>query len=389
MDYFFLMRYQYLLAIIFLPLLVVSCSISKKAVDVYPSVSITGVRLLNVKTLPSNLMYKDVKVGGLSSIDYDAKQNVFYAISDDPGALGPTRFYELSIPIHENGIDTVLINSMHRITGPGGQAYSDVSKDRFHSADDESMRYDAVHNLFVRGTEGQRIKTEAGVTYQNPEVVTMDKNGHFVFQFKLADNMQYHTQELGPRHNSVFEGLSYSLDNKYVYVSVEDALYEDGNGAGLGDSTGYIRIMKLNRKHKKQVAQYAYIVDPVQRAPQGGSKKINGVTDILAYSKNTFLVTERSWSIGKLSSDIRVYMADFSRASNVARVKSLLHAPNVIPIEKKLLINFSNLGIYVDNVEGASWGPVLPNGHKTLLFVTDNDFLPERKMQFYCFEIIP
>lgn len=47
-----------------------------------------------------------------------------------------------------------------------------------------------------------------------------------------------------------------------------------------------------------------------------------------------------------------------------------------------------DLGIYIDNVEGVTFGPVLPNGHKTLLFVADNNFNPLEKTQFLLFEVI-
>jgi len=36
-----------------------------------------------------------------------------------------------------------------------------------------------------------------------------------------------------------------------------------------------------------------------------------------------------------------------------------------------------------------TFGPDLPNGHKSLLFVADNNFSPLEKMQLLLFEIIP
>lgn len=45
------------------------------------------------------------------------------------------------------------------------------------------------------------------------------------------------------------------------------------------------------------------------------------------------------------------------------------------------------LGIYVDNIEGVTFGPLLPNGNKTLLLVADNNFNPIQKSQVLLFEI--
>jgi hypothetical protein len=60
-----------------------------------------------------------------------------------------------------------------------------------------------------------------------------------------------------------------------------------------------------------------------------------------------------------------------------------------LPVSKKLLINMDDLGIFIDNIEGVTFGPDLPNGHKTLLFVSDNNFNPLEKMQLLLFEVIP
>jgi hypothetical protein len=48
-----------------------------------------------------------------------------------------------------------------------------------------------------------------------------------------------------------------------------------------------------------------------------------------------------------------------------------------------------DLGVFTDNIEGVTFGPVLPNGHPTLLFVADNNFAAYQRSQFFLFEIIP
>lgn len=56
---------------------------------------------------------------------------------------------------------------------------------------------------------------------------------------------------------------------------------------------------------------------------------------------------------------------------------------------KTLLLDLSSLGISLDNIEGASWGPVLPNGHRSLVLVSDNNFNPAQFTQFLAFELVP
>jgi len=63
--------------------------------------------------------------------------------------------------------------------------------------------------------------------------------------------------------------------------------------------------------------------------------------------------------------------------------------PVLRPVKKDLLLNMDDLVIFTDNVEGASIGPKLPNGHQTIIFVTDNNFNVKEQTQFLVFEVIP
>jgi len=43
------------------------------------------------------------------------------------------------------------------------------------------------------------------------------------------------------------------------------------------------------------------------------------------------------------------------------------------PVRKRLLVDFATLGLrHVVNVEGMAWGPRLPTGERTLVFVSDD-----------------
>ncbi len=194
-------------------------------------------------------------------------------------------------------------------------------------------------------------------------------------------------EEKGPRRNSVFEGLSFADDYKTVFVNVEEPLYNDGSRAGLNDSTGIIRIIKFDVATKTPVAQYAYRIDAVAHSPvPQGAFILNGISEILSAGKNKLIVIERSFSTGMPGCTIKIYLADLTSAENIKDEASVDNEP-VKMISKKLLINMDALGIYIDNIEGVCFGPVLPNGHKTLVFVSDNNFIPIQKTQFLLFEI--
>ena len=48
-----------------------------------------------------------------------------------------------------------------------------------------------------------------------------------------------------------------------------------------------------------------------------------------------------------------------------------------------------NIKPVIYNIEGVTFGPILANGHRSLIFVTDNNFNTKEKTQFLLFEVIP
>jgi hypothetical protein len=197
-----------------------------------------------------------------------------------------------------------------------------------------------------------------------------------------------HATENGPRQNGVLEGMSFADNYKTLFVNVEEPVYEDGPRADLTDNHTFIRILKFDVATGKSIAQYAYPLSPVAYAPvPADAFKINGVPDILNLGNNKLLVIERSFSTGRLPCTIKVFEADLSGATDISSI--VLKGNNdFIPVSKKLLLNMDELGIYIDNVEGATFGPRLPNGHKTLLFIADNNFSAVEKAQVLLFEVM-
>lgn len=66
---------------------------------------------------------------------------------------------------------------------------------------------------------------------------------------------------------------------------------------------------------------------------------------------------ERSFSTGIAACTIRVYITDLSNATNITDIQSLKQQPPAHSADKKLLMNMDNLGIYIDNIEGVTFGP--------------------------------
>jgi hypothetical protein len=269
-----------------------------------------------------------------------------------------------------------------------GNFYPDAHNDPYHAPDPEAMRYNPRNNTFVWSSEGERLVRPNKVILEDPSITEISPDGNYLDTFKLPPQLHMHVTESGPRQNGVFEGLTFANNYKTLFASVEEPLYDDGSRARLNDSTGIIRILKFDVASKKTLAQYGYTIDAVPHKPNPpGSLIINGVSDILSLGGNKLLVIERSFSTGRLACTVKIFLADLSYADNIENILSLKDMRDVKMVSKKLLVNMDSLGIYIDNIEAVTFGPKLPGGRRTLLFVSDNNFLPIQKTQFLLFEI--
>ena len=385
------MRCLFIPLIAWLCLILTGCSSTNK-ITRYSNIG-TNARLVyrDKYELPYAMNFKNSVVGGLSGIDYDREHDQYFLISDDPAAHGPSRYYTAKIGLSNKGIDSVVLTEMTPLLNTEGLAYSDVRKDRAHSLDAEAMRYIPSLREIVYSSEGQRLEDkDKKWTIQNPTIYIARLDGTFKDSFELPQNMYMHQTEYGPRHNSVFEGLTLSNDQRSMFVSVEEPLYQDGPRVATGDSTALIRFLKFDMHSRKQVAQYAYRIEAVPYPPTPSNAfKINGVSDILYAGHDKFLVIERAFMTGRKSTSIRIYLADAGDANDISSVPALTSFQDIKSISKKLLFNLEDLHIYIDNIEGVTFGPQLPNGHQSLLLVSDDNFSSAQTSQFFLFEFIP
>lgn len=367
-------------------LLLYSCSTSKRVIQV--NANISGLKYLDSYVIPFNLKYNNTTVGGLSGIDYDSKKDLYYLVSDDRSDKNPARFYKAKIFISQKGIDSLAFTGVENMLQPDGNVYPNNKQDRFKTPDPEAIRYNPEKGNLVWSSEGERIVKAGDTVLTDPSVITIRPGGKYIDSFALPEIMKMHATEKGPRRNGVFEGMSFADNYKTLYVNVEEPLYEDGPRAEVVDNDAFIRIIKFDAALKKSIAQYAYKLAPVAFAANPENEfKINGVPDILSLGNNKLLVIERSFSTGRLPCSIRVFIADLNGATDVSEM-ILKNNHSFTPAKKSLLLNMDDLGIYTDNIEGVTFGPLLPNGHKTLVFIADNNFTIAEKAQVLLFEVI-
>ena len=329
-------------------------------------------------------------MGGLSGIDYDSTKGLYYMISDDRSAINPARYYTAKIFFSDKKIDSVVFVNVTTLLQPDGKPYPNSKQDPVHTPDPEGIRYNPITGQMIWTSEGERIVKEKDTVLENPAITIITPDGKYIDTFPLPKNLLMYATENGPRQNGVLEGLSFAKNFTKLYVNVEEPLYEDGPRADVIENDPWIRIYQFDVASRKNTAQYAYKLDPVAyQADPVTAFKINGIPDVLWVGDDQLIVLERSFSTGRMPCTIKIYLADLNGAADISNNRSLKKTPPVKPVTKKLLLNMDNLGMYVDNVEGITFGPKMPNGNKTLLLVADNNFAATEKTQFFLFELVP
>ncbi len=399
---------------------------------------INKLKLLDVYELPHNLIYNNTTVGGLSGIDYDASNDRYYMICDDRSAINPARYYTAKITINQKQIDTIYFTGVDFLIDEKGQLYPSNKQDPKRTPDPEALRYNPITQQMIWSSEGERIVNSKDTILSNPSLTiiqsygkwvdsltwpkmtvevdnklllatdsiktnqtsinkkeedattTKHEIGKWIDTISLPANLYMKASLNGPRQNGVLEGLTFADNYKTLYTNVEEPLYEDGPKADLTPNKAFVRLYKFDVATKKNTAQYAYELDPVAYAPIiPGAFKVNGIPDLLDIGNNQLLVIERSFSTGRLACTIKLFKVKLKGATDITNNPSLLINKVFKPVKKQLLLNMDELGVFTDNIEGVTFGPVLPNGHGTLVFVADNNFAAYQRSQFFLFEIIP
>ncbi len=367
-----------------LPAFLLSCSNLKQTVENKPTPSL---KLVSSIEIPFDKTFQNTKVGGLSGIDYDAKNDLYYLICDDRSMFNDSRFYTAKIRLLENKVEGIDFQSVSTLKNETGTAYGDWNTTPTTSADPEDIRFNPKTNTLIWSSEGARVITADKEVLQNPSLNFMDLKGDFLGNVTLPENLKMQKLEKGPRNNGTLEGITFDFKYKNIYTNIEEPLFEDGDQANTSKG-GLIRLYQFDAKTKENIAQFGYQLEPIAREPNPkGAFGVNGISAIQYYGKNQLLVVERSYSTGTQACTIKVFLCDLKKASNVKNHLSLQNQKLELA-SKKLILNMDDLGIFIDNIEGLTFGPKLTNGNPSIIFVSDNNFSDKQKTQILVFELV-
>jgi len=322
----------------------------------------------------------DPEIGGLSSISYIGG-DVYYAISDDRGQRGPARYYVLSIDLADGRLDPgdVAVTGWHELFDADGEALLPDTYDLegMVALDD---------NLFISSEGDAAAGIEPFIAVFGPQRRMMEPLGLPSGFAPAADGSS------GVRNNLAFEGLAITPDNRYLFTGTESALAQDGPPA-TPEAGSTARILRFDRDHGVFDAQFAYPVEAVHSStPQAGGLEDSGLAELLALSGEHLLALERSFVAGAVPEpSIKLFDVCLAGATDISGIESLA-APDirVVPASKRLVADLADLVPRLDNVEGMTFGPRLASGEQTLIFVSDNNFAPQRQItQILAFSVAP
>ena len=348
--------------------------------------STAHLRLIGEARLPNQLQFQGTTVGGLSGIDYDPASDQYFLLSDDSSSRDPARFYTARIALDASHIGQPEIVSVTNLRQADGSPYLATL------LDPESIRWRASSQTFIWTSEGNAL---AGVA---PSLSESRLDGTLVRQFALPAMFDFSLTR-GPRSNLTLEGLSLTPDGKTAWLSMEGAMLQDGPIPTPHAPGGPCRLTLIDMASGQALRQVAYIPDAIPRPPKPAlAPADNGISEILMFDADRMLVLERAYMAGYDSAtgnSLRLYLIDTRGGSNTLALPTL-QAGTYTPVQKTLLADFSTFvgpGVGVrldrlDNTEGMTWGPRLPNGNRSLVFISDDNFNQRQITQLLAFEFL-
>ena len=331
------------------------------------------LRLIGETRLPHKLQYQGTTVGGLSGIDHDPASGTYYLLSDDGGSISPPRFYTARIALTLEKVGDIELTGVTFLQGMG-------------APDPEAIRWHAPSQSLLWTSEGNAVRGAA------PSLQQTRLDGSLVRTFALPAMFDFGLLA-GSRINKTLEGMAITPDGQTAWLAMEAALRQDGDEPTVAAAGAPCRFTLIDLASGNAIKQIAYLPDAIPKAPSPPSANAdNGVVEVLMLDAHRMLVLERAYMAGlgdKDRNSMRLYAIDTRQATDTLRIAALKPG-NHISAAKTLVSSFASFPALtrLDNTEGMCWGPVLPNGNRTLLFVSDDNFNPRQITQFLAFEFL-
>jgi hypothetical protein len=338
-----------------------------------------AVDLLDVYNLPPQ-DFEDTTVGGLSALAYDRPRDRLYALSDDRGQVSPARFYTLALGIGADTagqprFDAVTIESFTPLLDAEGNPYSPGTID--------------PEGLALSPRDTLLISSEGDVRQNAPPFIgEFDRQtGQLLNTLPLPERYLPDASDSptrGVQNNLSLEALTVTgspsgagmTEPFRLFVATESALVQDYvDDPSQPLNTRFLHYL-IGDDQTTLIAEHRY---PLDLEPTGAVA--NGLTELLAIDPGGhFLALERAFGLRGVQ--VKLFQLATGGATDISTIASLSgDVSGISPIRKQLVLNFDDTPLAVDNLEGMTLGPRLPDGSQSLLLVSDNNFDGDRATQ--------
>ncbi|MGD1936400.1 MAG: esterase-like activity of phytase family protein [Cyanophyceae cyanobacterium] len=374
-----------------------------------------SVEVLDEFVLPFDTEFEGTKVGGLSAIAYDRANDSFYALPDDRGDINPPRLYTLKISVNQKSKANLGVESLDSLDNnsttentkgletPTGEITS-VDIEQLVTLKDENGQPFEAGTIDPEGL----VLTPRGTAMISSEGDSSKAINPFIGEFDLGSGELISTLPMperylpkadpenpkeiieGVRNNFGFESLTTEAQGASrspvepfrIFTAVESALAQDVDDE-LPESQRHRKVRwlhySLGTGRPFLISEHLYELD---ENPEGSI--VQGLTEILALDTGgRFLSLERSFG-EETGFGIKLYEVALGAATDTAAYDTLRGDLEgvVAPARKRLLLDLETTGLDLDNLEGMTIGPRLPDGSYSLILVSDNNFQAIQKNQF-------
>lgn len=329
-------------------------------------------------SMPTELKYKKVRVGGLSACSID--HETMYAISDDRGKFAEPRLYKLKLNLSPLKFSASVAGSVTL-----------KSKNKLlklpQVIDGEGLAL--IDGRFLISSEGDNDHKPRVPS----QLMLFNMDGNLKALISLPEDMNPETsgpQRHGYQNNKALEGLSFDQKTDTLWTAFEAPLIQDLDVEG---SANFIRILRvgggrefLNKAEGEvNLPPHETLFYPLSPSDQTdlGPEVFKGVSEILVYEKYLF-VMERGVRLSGTgwNHSVKVFAIDTSKAKFYKEnqpPKGKIQFP-----EKKLIFDFEKKNSWglgpVENFEGLCLGP-MSEGQPSLFFLSDDNFSKHSRTQ--------
>jgi hypothetical protein len=319
----------------------------------------------------------DGALGGLSGLFYSASEGLLYAITDDRGRF-PARLYTFEVELGEHAlrVEPRSVVPLHEPTPTSSLIEMDA---------EGITGNDRTLFLSVEGNAEPPHQRES-------RILRLQRDGLVTGQLSVPAAYRPAPSgepPRGTRPNQGFEGLSVSPSGRYLVVSAEEALFQDGDPSTF-DAGSLARLARWDLERGGEPTEYFYRTDPIVPRVEAPSVAATGVSEIVALDDTRLLLLERAFvkDAQRAVNTIRIFEADVTLASNAAGGSALPVVPKRLVLDLgEVVARFDEGQRELDNFEGMTLGPRLPSGNPSLLLVSDDNFSARQRTVFVALEL--